>query len=415
MPNLTTVCYYAMYVIGEVESHWTWTAVNYNDPITIGIMQWYGTRAAALLNRVKDEQASAYGMLASSLRSSIESHAPTDTWWNSRELNREEGNSIVEVFSIDANHSIQENQAIADFTGYVNILQDWGFSLDNPKPLIFAMAMYHQSPKSCNRVCQTAGGQATLDRIHGVCLNDSVLGRYPTRYNTVKSRLDAWDGESMPPDFGQNGSEVGGGGGDSGGISTESPRVNYVIQQGDCLVIYGSAWPNGLLCYKSQGQTWQPALYTGGDQIAPDWTGGGASTDVQKVVDLYTSWVGRFAYSQGGGRLSPLTSGYGDCSSTIWFAYHETMGIDVGTYTGAMIGKGSEVGRGSGANLPLSSMLPGDLVLMGSSSSSPSHVEMYVGNNRLCGHGGPGNGPTIKPDANAYVRNWGGWNVRRYA
>lgn len=415
MPNLTTVCYYAMYVIGEVESHWTWTAVNYNDPITIGIMQWYGTRAAALLNRVKDEQASAYQTLAASLRSSIESHAPTDTWWNSRELNREEGNSIVEVFSVDANHSIQENQAIADFTGYVNTLQDWGFSLDNPKPLIFAMAMYHQSPKSCSRVCQTAGGQSTLERIHSVCLNDSVLGAYPTRYNTVKARLDAWDGQSMPPDFGQNGSEVGGGGGDSGGISTEAPRVEYVIQQGDSLVIYGSAWPNGLLCYKSQGQTWQPALYTGGDQIAPDWTGGGASTDVQKVVELYLSWVGRFAYSQGGGRLSPLTSGYGDCSSTIWYAYHEVMGIDVGTWTGAMVGKGNEVASGTGSTLPISSMLPGDLVLVNfDRGNRPQHVEMYVGNGQLCGHGGPGNGPTVKQNANNYVRNCTWW-VRRYA
>lgn len=49
MPSTRTICYYAMYVIGEVESNWNWTAVNYNDPITIGMMQWYGTRAAALL------------------------------------------------------------------------------------------------------------------------------------------------------------------------------------------------------------------------------------------------------------------------------------------------------------------------------------------------------------------------------
>ena len=53
-----------MYVIGEVESNWNWTAVNYNDPITIGMMQWYGTRAAALLNRVKNEMPTAYGQLA---------------------------------------------------------------------------------------------------------------------------------------------------------------------------------------------------------------------------------------------------------------------------------------------------------------------------------------------------------------
>ena len=62
MPSTRTICYYAMYVIGEVESNWNWTAVNYNDPITIGMMQWYGTRAAALLNRVKNEMPTAYAV-----------------------------------------------------------------------------------------------------------------------------------------------------------------------------------------------------------------------------------------------------------------------------------------------------------------------------------------------------------------
>lgn len=42
---------YAMYVIGKVESNNNWSSVNFHDPITIGMMQWYGTRAYGLLNR----------------------------------------------------------------------------------------------------------------------------------------------------------------------------------------------------------------------------------------------------------------------------------------------------------------------------------------------------------------------------
>ena len=95
-----------MYVIGEVESNWNWTAVNYNDPITIGMMQWYGTRAAALLNRIKNEMPTAYGQLAASLRSDIESHDAGSTWWTSRYLNRDEGNSIITVFQDEENHVI---------------------------------------------------------------------------------------------------------------------------------------------------------------------------------------------------------------------------------------------------------------------------------------------------------------------
>ena len=142
MPSTRTICYYAMYVIGEVESNWNWTAVNYNDPITIGMMQWYGTRAAALLNRIKNEMPTAYGQLAASLRSDIESHDAGSAWWTSRYLNRDEGNSIISVFQDEENHVIQENQAIADFEGYITTLENWGMSKSNPKPLIFAMSMY---------------------------------------------------------------------------------------------------------------------------------------------------------------------------------------------------------------------------------------------------------------------------------
>lgn len=138
-----------MYVIGEVESKWNWTAVNYNDPITLGMMQWYGTRAAALLNRIKNEMPAAYGLLASSLRSDIESHPASDGWWTTRYLTREEGNSVITVFQDEQNHIIQENQAISDFEGYITTLEKWGMSQSYPKPLIFAMSMYHQSPASC--------------------------------------------------------------------------------------------------------------------------------------------------------------------------------------------------------------------------------------------------------------------------
>ena len=35
----------AFKAIGTVESGLRYNAVNYNDPITVGVMQWYGTRA----------------------------------------------------------------------------------------------------------------------------------------------------------------------------------------------------------------------------------------------------------------------------------------------------------------------------------------------------------------------------------
>lgn len=422
MPSTRTICYYAMYVIGEVESNWNWTAVNYNDPITIGMMQWYGTRAAALLNRVKNEMPTAYGQLASSLRSDIESHDAGSTWWTSRYLNRDEGNSIITVFQDEENHVIQENQAIADFEGYIATLENWGMSQSYPKPLIFAMSMYHQSPASAGQVIATAGGSADLDRIYGVCMNHGVLGQYRNRYNTVYQRLKDWDGESNPPDFGQSGDVDTTPGGNESGIDTEASKLGYIIQNGDTLILYGKdEYEKGVIFYPASGQVWINGYNANGTDIGGGNEGGGSESGSEAqnaICELYRSWLDRFAYSQGAGRLDPISSGYGDCSSTVWFAYQQVAGIDVGTWTGAMAGKGTKIASGySGDNLPIEDMEPADLVLImwNGWNGSFDHVELYMGNNELWGHGGPDYGPDqTTTDARNYPRYMYYWEVRRY-
>lgn len=422
MPSTRTICYYAMYVIGEVESNWNWTAVNYNDPITIGMMQWYGTRAAALLNRVKNEMPTAYGQLAASLRSDIESHDAGSAWWTSRYLNRDEGNSIISVFQDEENHVIQENQAIADFEGYITTLENWGMSKSNPKPLIFAMSMYHQSPASAGQVIATAGGSADLDRIYTVCMNHGVLGQYRNRYNTVYQRLKDWDGESNPPDFGQSGDVDTTPGGNNPGISTEESKLGYIIQNGDTLILYGrDEYEKGVIFYPASGQVWINGYNANGTDIGGGNEGGGSESGSEAqnaICELYRSWLDRFAYSQGAGRLDPISSGYGDCSSTVWFAYQQVAGIDVGTWTGAMAGKGTKIASGySGDNLPIEDMEPADLVLImwNGWNSSFDHVELYMGNNELWGHGGPDYGPDqTTTDARNYPRYMYYWEVRRY-
>jgi hypothetical protein len=411
-----------MYVIGEVESNWNWTAVNYNDPITIGMMQWYGTRAAALLNRVKNEMPTAYGQLAASLRSDIESHDAGSAWWTSRYLNRDEGNSIISVFQEKENHVIQENQAIVDFEGYITTLENWGMSQSYPKPLIFAMSMYHQSPASAGQVIATAGGSADLDRIYTVCMNHGVLGQYRNRYNTVYQRLKDWDGESNPPDFGQSGDVDTTPGGNNPGISTEESKLGYIIQNGDTLILYGrDEYEKGVIFYPASGQVWINGYNANGTDIGGGNEGGGSESGSEAqnaICELYRSWLDRFEYSQGAGRLDPISSGYGDCSSTVWFAYQQVAGIDVGTWTGAMAGKGTKIASGySGDNLPIEDMEPADLVLImwNGWNGSFDHVELYMGNNELWGHGGPDYGPDqTTTDARNYSRYMYYWEVRRY-
>lgn len=421
MPSLSTICYYALYVIGEVESHWNWCSVNYNDPITIGIAQWYGTRAANLLEELGTEYPSLYNSLAGTLLNSLSSHSSSDNYWNSRYLSQEEGNSIITVFSDNNAHQIQENQAIDDFENYISTLESWGMSQNYPKPLIFAMSMYHQSPKSCGEVIASCGGNATLEKIYTTCLNHNVLGNYRNRYNTVYSRLNAWDGESNPPDFGQNGDTSTGG--DISGINKEASKLHYILQIGDNLILYGdSPYQNGVTFIPSSGQRWKNSFNADGTSIIGGNWGGGSSTGTQaqqQIADLYKSWVGRFYYSQAPGRLDPLNTGYGDCSSTIWAAYHQITNINCGTHTGEMINLGTKIIDGRYGDVDESILQPADLLLINwkgdaSYPNPSSHVEMYVGNGEICGHGGtPYYGPTIK-NLHSYISGCPIWQIRRY-
>lgn len=118
-----------------------------------------------------------------------------------------------------------------------------------------------------------------------------------------------------------------------------------------------------------------------------------------KEGQLYYSWEVRDP-DQGGA----------DCSSLVNWSYKKVIGKDIGGYTGAQTGSSQlytvDEGDGSSSAYPHENKLQlGDLLYFtrdyaaGQPSVYPmgiGHVEMYMGNGKMIGHGGPGNGPTIK-------------------
>ena len=109
-------------------------------------------------------------------------------------------------------------------------------------------------------------------------------------------------------------------------------------------------------------------------------------------------------YTQGSkrDRVFEEPAGWGDCSSTIREGFKKALGIDIGANTAMQIvsKKGRDIDIGNGAIYPNESkLLPGDcLYFKGTDTSRPfsvGHVEMYIGNGQLLGHGS-GIGPTIK-------------------
>ena len=153
------------------------------------------------------------------------------------------------------------------------------------------------------------------------------------------------------------------------------------------------------------------------------------------VVNLFKSWHRRFDYTNDTRRKWPLRYNAGDCSSVINAAYHQ---LDPGLYARlkgtpeAPLGERSyniaanpnliTVARGTNARgQALESLIaklqPGDIVCMGWAtgyyhSSGISHVELYTGNGKSWGHGGPGKGPTER-DLSYWLANSRVYLVKR--
>lgn len=107
-------------------------------------------------------------------------------------------------------------------------------------------------------------------------------------------------------------------------------------------------------------------------------------------------------YSQDVTKRTLIESGYGDCSGTVWYWYKKLFGINIGANTEAQIKSdtGIEVDCSIKNGVPAEKYLKkGDLLFFRGSDNSRTkgvgHVEMYIGDGKIFGHGS-GIGGTVK-------------------
>ncbi|MBQ3038213.1 MAG: C40 family peptidase [Clostridia bacterium] len=112
-------------------------------------------------------------------------------------------------------------------------------------------------------------------------------------------------------------------------------------------------------------------------------------------------------YSQDLTKRTLIESGYGDCSGTVWYWYKKLFGVNIGANTEAQIksDEGIEVDCKINGGVPEEKYLKkGDLLFFRGSDNSRTkgvgHVEMYIGDGKIFGHGS-GMGGTVK-DMKAY-------------
>lgn len=421
--------------IATVESNNNYSAINYNDPITVGVVQWFGDRAANILNKMKTENAPAWVGVDARLVADLASHPSNDyDYWSNRYLLRDEGRSLVPV--LNANKPIQNAQIILDFEKYLAVATTAGLDKDNnTKALLFFFNIYHQSPRQAKLIIKNAGNNPSMSRLRAMVANNDVLYKYKTRYDTAYRIIDTWDysgvddpaGESPPlqPEDEWDDSDN-----EGVGLEKVGGDISWVRNHGDTLsIIYNNGAE--LMLIPTPGGGWIPIenqnvgeVVPPPAEVTPDPPDPGdpdPPSDYQEaVVKWMTDRVGRYNYSQGVGRTNPDVSGYSDCSAIVSYAYLKATGkgIHGGNTVGQLrYGKGVKVTDGSGA-INLSLLQKGDLIYIGWPGGRPlsqggvDHVEMYMGGGKCIGHGS-GRGPKIKT-LNTYVARATRWFVRRF-
>lgn len=387
----------------------------------MGMMQWYGNRARNLLERGRTADLDGWTTFAAAAPTLAQQVQANNISWTTRYLSTAEGNAWKAWAQRDENHAFQEAQWEADWNSYQSTMDGYGFPSGNVKERIMWACAYHQSPAQAQRVLASCSATATLELIYTTILADGVLGQYRNRYTTAYNLLEAWDGTSAPPDFGQTSEPSDTPGGDQPGIDGKPGSTAWIQLQGDNLIYHSG--DSTAIFVKSSAQTWMykttESTQPGGGQTGGGSSSGSSSEDAARVVEWLRSRIGKYAYSQGAGRLDPESSGYGDCSSVCWRAYQDVLGIDVGTWTGQMAGKGTRVCGSSDASISdaIAKARAADLLLLdwGDYTQAFDHVEMFTadGKDETLSHGGPGNGPNLFI-ASGEMGMASRWEIRRY-
>lgn len=391
---------FAYYVIASVESGCNYAAVNQNDPITLGILQWCGQNAYYLLKQVKDEAPDAYEKLSARLRGFADGPAHSWGYWEGIYTKNEDAQSWVEASKLDSCHAVQDRKAYSYLFGEGEGGTYGATSAggDDVKSRIFLMSVQHQRPASAQQCIAQIGANAGIDRLLQWCLSDRILGAYKNRYKKVHSLLKAWDGQSPAPDFGQTDVDLPNDPSNDYDQSSLKSSVGYIQQVGNDLVVIGAmSSTNRLLCRNTGRGIWVPVQGTNTPNPGGGSPQGGthppASPDDPKdfpaMRQLWYANEKKFGYLQGPGRLDPPSSGITDCSACIYWAANAVTNNKyswIGTWTGAMLKNCPVVWKGSGP-IPLDVLRPGDIILFGYANGTTTHVEWYFGDGVVWGAG----------------------------
>jgi cell wall-associated NlpC family hydrolase len=452
--------------IGEVECNMNYGAVSTSDSITIGIFQWYGTRAANLLFQIQSGASASFtAHCPSTISADMSSHPATDSWWNYRHVTSAEVRGLYDLLTQTDVIAIQDAQASTDLAAYIVAGQNWGLDKDNEtEAMEFFCNIYNQSPKAAMEICGVIPAQCSLHDIYAATLNNWIGQSYKTRYDRAYNYVLNQDtagvtvnaGNPPDPNGTPNGATNGiNPSGDSNGVNDQGVQTTGLA--GTVITPYGGSFvaypPKGnkvLLLKSSADNHFIPsdsnsgAAYTNPVtsvptpippvHTAPGGQTGTASAAATAIINWERSKLGVYAYSQAAGRQNPTVSGFCDCSSLQAYAFQTYANVDLGgIYVGAQWPNGQLISTDISAIRAETGLQPGDLIFFRWHPTTVNsvatggihgydHVGIYTGSTLISqkGHntGYPNDyGPTEEPwtyQIDYVISNGGACRVNRY-
>ena len=155
-----------------------YTSVNANDngAVSVGKVQWHGSRALDLLKKICKAESRAEEILGASLYTEV----TKATQWNTRTVNQTEKAAISKLLGTTAGKAAQDRQAEEDVTAYVTHGVNMG--IEDPKSLVYFADLENQGGAGASRrvgqaAIKNAGGAAkvTLAFIHSAALALSLI------------------------------------------------------------------------------------------------------------------------------------------------------------------------------------------------------------------------------------------------
>ena len=191
--NLKEIAEKAAPIIFSHEGDYGSVNKNDNGALSVGRVQWHGSRALSLMKEICEALGAQKGkeILGAALYAEITAKG---TSWGSRKATEEEAGRLSAALSTTEGKRAQDALALKDITGYCTHIQNLGVT--DPAAIIFMADIENQGGAGASaRIIKAASGK-TLDALYASAKSDKVFSKYMTRRDAVYAAVKGYEERS---------------------------------------------------------------------------------------------------------------------------------------------------------------------------------------------------------------------------